>query len=103
MDTKDSISNEALARVSRLIRDILGDPRSVVAVSPLIVSAALKIGVRVTPPAAQAVSILLIAVCNACLEHFRNKGQTINNESCVTQDSDDPTSPSDLHTSKLIH
>ena len=103
MDTKNSISNDALARVSQLIREILSDPRSVTAVSPLVVSAALKVGIRISPPAAQAVSILLVAVCHACLEQFRGKTPAGQNETCSTAETEEQTSPSEIRTSKLIH
>ena len=70
MDKENTISKVALKKVARLIQDILDDQNTVVAVSQLVLSGTLRAGLKVSPPAAQAISILLLTLGRACLEQL---------------------------------
>lgn len=70
MDKENTISKTALKKVARLIQDILDDGNTVAAVSQLVVSGTLRAGLKVSPPAAQAISILVLTLGRACLEQL---------------------------------
>jgi len=70
MDKENIISKAALKKVARLIQDVLEDRSTVVAVSQLVLSGTLRVGLKVSPPAAQAISILLLTVGRACIEQL---------------------------------
>jgi len=70
MDKDNYISKEALRHVARLIHQLLDDSKAVAVVSPHIAYVALKIGLKISPPAAQAISILLMTLGRACLEQL---------------------------------
>ena len=70
MDKENTVSNSALKSVARLIQGILDDGQTIVAVSQLVISGTLRAGLKVSPPAAQAISILLLTLGRACLEQL---------------------------------
>jgi hypothetical protein len=70
MDKENTISKAALKKVARLIQDVLDDRNTVAAVSQLVLSGALRAGLKVSPPAAQAIAILLLTIGRACAEQL---------------------------------
>ena len=70
MDKENSISKAALRNVAQLIQGVLDDRNTVAAVSQLVLSGTLRAGLKVSPPAAQAISILILTLGRACLEQL---------------------------------
>ena len=59
-----------MKKVVRLVQGALEDKETVAAVSQLLLSGALRAGLRVSNPAAQVISILILSIGRGCLELF---------------------------------